>query len=52
MLAYVVRVVAACRCGTVLQYAGYCLFGLLSAILGAVYYSEVGSEFVAVRADL
>jgi hypothetical protein len=31
----------------VLQYAGYCLFGLLSAILGAVYYSEVGSEFVA-----
>lgn len=28
-------------------YAGYVVFGLISAILGAVYYSQVGSEFVA-----
>lgn len=32
-----------------LQYAGYCLLGLVSMVLGIVYYSEVGSEFVAVR---
>eukprot|EP01043_Picozoa_sp_COSAG02_P074692 COSAG02_NODE_15067_length_1208_cov_1.114518_2_plen_102_part_00 len=32
-----------------LQYAGYCLFGLFSMVLGIVYYSDIGSEFVAVR---
>ena len=32
-----------------MQYAGYCLVGLIAMALGIWYYSEVGTEFIAVR---